>query len=212
MQFTTVQGDVAARAADAPGTNWSTAPGPADVCGRAASDTAMERRRLLDALDADRGRFRAAASALVDGRVVPFADFDGPAVCPRWPAMVERERRLVWRAWTFEDAPLGVTLTGAAYQDNPVLYANRRLRALTGYDPADLAGENLRLLQGPDTEPDAVATLHDALRSWEPATVELWNYRADGERFRNRVSLLPVTDGAGTVTHWFGVQNAVAPG
>lgn len=172
----------------------------------------MERRRLLDALDADRGEFRAAASALVDGPVTTFAAFDGPAVCPRWPAMVERERRLVWRVWTFEDAPLGVTLTGAAYQDNPVLYANRRLRALAGHGMADLAGENLRLLQGPDTEADAVAALHDALRSWEPATVDLWNYRADGERFRNRVSVLPVADEAGTVTHWFGVQDDVSTG
>lgn len=174
-----------------------------------ASDTAMERRRLLAALDAAPERFAEAAAALVEGPVTPFAEFDGPAVCPRWPELVPRERRLVWRAWTFEDAPLGVSLTGAAYQDNPVLYANRRLRALTGYGMADLAGENLRLLQGPDTEADAVETLHDALRSWAPATVELWNYRADGERFRNRVSVLPVADEAGTVTHWFGVQAAV---
>jgi PAS domain S-box-containing protein len=169
----------------------------------------MDRRRLLDALDADRGAFRAAASSLVDGAVTPFAEFDGPPVCPRWPELVPRERRLVWRVWVLEDAPLGVTLTGAAYQDNPVLYANHRLREISGYDLADLAGENLRLLQGPDTEAGAVETLHDALRSWDRATVDLWNYRADGERFRNRVSVLPVFDDAGTVTHWFGVQDEV---
>ncbi|PSP83832.1 hypothetical protein BRC96_08455 [Halobacteriales archaeon QS_6_64_34] len=41
-------------------------------------------------------------------------------------------------------------------------------------------GENLRLLQGPDSERAAVDALSEAVEIWEPVTVELWNYRADG--------------------------------
>ncbi|MFB6194408.1 MAG: PAS domain-containing protein, partial [Halobaculum sp.] len=110
-----------------------------------------------------------------------------------------------------DDAPLGVTLAGPAYHDNPVVYATRTLREMTGYSLTDLHGENLRLLQGPETEASAVDSLRDALRAWDPITVELTNYRADGTPFRNRVSLVPVAAPDGTVDHWFGVQAPLPP-
>jgi PAS domain-containing protein len=83
------------------------------------------------------------------------------------------------------------------------------MRDLTGYSLGDLRGENPRLLQGPDTEADAVADLREAVDIWEPVTVELWNYRKNGSRFRNRLSLVPLPDETGTVGNWLGVQGAV---
>lgn len=119
------------------------------------------------------------------------------------------DRRLVWRCWTLETAPIGVVLTGPAYQDNPLLCANRATRRLTGYSLGELRGGNLRRLQGPRTDPATVAKLREAIRSWSSVTVELRNYRADGTSFINRVSLIPVPDANGTVEHWFGFQAAV---
>ncbi|MFC7228571.1 PAS domain-containing protein [Salinirubellus salinus] len=169
------------------------------------------RERLLGTLDSDPSTFRERA-VRIDGHrtagtgaVPAFDSVDGSGV-PGWADLLERERRLVWRVWVLADAPLGVTLSGAAYEDNPLWYANRTFRRLTGYTMAELYDRNPRLLQGPDTEAEAVASLHAGLRGWEPVTADLWNYRRDGTRFRNRVSLLPVFDETGTVTHWFGVQ------
>jgi PAS domain S-box-containing protein len=170
------------------------------------------RGAVLDALGGDRATFRERAADVLDGPVPSVAAFEAADPGVDTADLLERERRLVWRVWALDDAPLGVTLSGAAYEDNPIRYANARFRELTGYPLAELVGENPRLLQGPDTESAAVARLHEALRGWEPATVELWNYRKDGERFRNRVSLLPVSDETGTVTHWFGVQERVDNG
>ena len=121
-----------------------------------------------------------------------------------------RERRLAWRAWVVDRLPIGVTLTGAAYHDNPLLYANAGFRALTGYDAAALAGQNPRLLQTDATDRESVADFVEALRTWEPVTVEIRNERADGVPFDNRVSLVPVTGADGTVENWFGLQAAVA--
>lgn len=177
----------------------------------------MSRREtLLDLVRREPTAFADAATAFLaeSGATPPRqpvptpAAFDGPADGP-WDSLLARERRLVWKAWVLADAPFGVTVAGAAYEDNPLLYANRTFREMTGYPMADLRGENPRLLQGPETDAAAVADLHEALRTWEPATVELRNYRADGTPFRNRVSLLPVTDEAGTVTNWLGVQRRV---
>lgn len=102
-----------------------------------------------------------------------------------------------------------ITLSGPAYQDNPILYANQTFRDMTGYPLGDLVGENPRLLQGPETEQAPVADLREALDIWEPVTVELTNYRNDGTPFRNRVSLVPLDDETGTITNWVGVQEVV---
>jgi PAS domain S-box-containing protein len=119
------------------------------------------------------------------------------------------ERELVWRVSVLDDVPLGITLSGPAYQDNPIRYANRTFRRLSGYSMAELRGENPRLLQGPETEAAPVADLREAIDIWEPVTVSLRNYRKDGTPFRNRVSLVPVEDDTGTVANWLGIQAAV---
>lgn len=136
------------------------------------------------------------------------------AVSETWPEpdgvdVDARDRDLVARLRAFDDGPLGLTLAGPAYRDTPVIYANETTRALTGYTLAELQGENLRLLQGPDTEADAVERLHEAIDIWERVTVDLWNYRQDGTRFRNRVTLVPVPDDSGMIHNWLGVQAAV---
>ncbi|MES3516674.1 MAG: PAS domain-containing protein [Natronomonas sp.] len=121
----------------------------------------------------------------------------------------ERERDLLWRLWLLEDAPVGLTLSGPAYQDNPIVYANRTLRRMTGYSLPELRGENPRLFQGPKTEAEAVANLREAINIWEQVTVELWNYRRDGTPFRNRVSIVPMAGDSGAITNWIGVQERI---
>lgn len=120
-----------------------------------------------------------------------------------------RERDLVRRLWILDEAPLGITLSGPVYQDNPIVHVNRTFEEITGYSAADVRGENLRLLQGEATGPGPVDSLREALDIWEEVTVELWNYRADGTRFRNRVSLVPLYDDAGTIPNWIGIQERI---
>jgi PAS domain-containing protein len=134
---------------------------------------------------------------------------DGDRVVTGYDGLSPRVRRLVWRLWTLDTAPLGLTLAGPAYADNPVVYATRTVRELTGHALADLRGENLRVLQGPETEAAPVADLRAAIASWDEVTVELTNRRADGTPFRNRVSLAPLRGTDGTVAHWLGVQARV---
>jgi PAS domain S-box-containing protein len=165
----------------------------------------VDRTALRELLTSEPAAFAAGAAEYV-GSVEPYESFDPDAVPVPTDELLDRERRLLWKARVLEDARFGVVLSGAAYEDNQIIYANRYFRDLSGHDLDWLVGENPRFLQGPDTESDSVTRLHEALRTWEPATVDLWNYRRDGEQFRNRVSLVPIPDAAGTVTHWFGIQ------
>ncbi|MFC5368858.1 PAS domain-containing protein [Salinirubrum litoreum] len=180
------------------------------------------RRDLIDLFRADRPTFRARVdSVLTDTDRADTARrdalaagpeserFDGPPELDDYGSLSLRTRDLVWRCYLLDHAPLGLTICGPAFRDTPIVYATRTMRAITGYSLADLRGENPRLLQGPDTDADAVADLREAVDIWEPVTVELWNYRKDGTRFRNRLSLVPLPDETGTVGNWLGVQEAV---
>jgi PAS domain-containing protein len=141
-----------------------------------------------------------------------LATTPGSADLPLPDDRPDRERTLVWQAWTLDDCPLGVTVAGPAYHDTPVVYATPTVRSLTGYSLAALRGENLRLLQGPATDERAVDELRGALRRWEPTTVDLVNYRRDGTPFCNRLSLVPVPAADGTVENWVGLQRAIRVG
>ena len=175
----------------------------------------MERHELIDALRADPTEFRervvdrlddaAHAAARLDRAAAP-ASFDEPT---ELGSLTPLERDLVWRLWVLGAAPFGLTLAGPAYQDTPILYANRTFRRLTGYPLSAVRGENLRLLQGTETDPDAVATLREAVTIWESVTVELLNYRRDGTPFRNRVSVVPMAGPDGAIANWVGIQRRV---
>lgn len=102
----------------------------------------------------------------------------------------------------------GIVIADAA-DDNRVVYASPSFLRLTGYEHEDIIGHNCRVLQGPDTDPAAVAELRHAIANRENCSVEILNYRKDGEAFWNRVSISPVRDDAGVVTHFVGVQTDI---
>lgn len=179
------------------------------------------RGELVESLRADTAAFRdrvvdlPASGSLAADRIEQAGSpdaFDGPDDLPSFGALSALERDLVWRLWVLDDASLGLTLAGPAFQDTPTIYVNRTFRTLTGYPLSAVRGENLRLLQGPETQPDPVADLAEAIGIWEPVTVELRNYRRDGSQFRNRVSLVPFEGASGAIANWVGVQKAVGNG
>jgi PAS domain S-box-containing protein len=77
---------------------------------------------------------------------------------------------------------------------------------MTGYPAAEALGRNCRFLQGKDTDREAVAELEKALSAGRACNVELLNYRKDHTPFWNALSLSPVTDDDGRLTHFIGVQ------
>ena len=166
------------------------------------------RRALLGCLRCDSG-FEARSAALVDEYDLGDVAAAGPPPSSVTAGLDAHTTALLGRIRRFDAGPLGLTLSGPAYRDTPILYANETLRIITGYPLAELRGENPRLFQGPDTDPDAVATLREAIDIWAETTVELWNYRRDGSCFRNRVTVVPVPDDTGTITNWLGVQAVV---
>lgn len=103
----------------------------------------------------------------------------------------------------------GITISDPSLPDNPLIYANEGFERLTGYSVDEVIGRNCRFLQGPDTDPGTVDVIREALRLNRACTVEILNYRKDGTPFWNRLSITPVRDDTGKVTHHIGVQSDI---
>ena len=103
----------------------------------------------------------------------------------------------------------GVTIADANAADLPLLYVNPAFERITGYSASQAIGRNARFLHVDDPGQDALNAIRKALAEGVPVTVKLHNVRADGILFWNQVSLTPVRDAAGTVTHWVGVQRDI---
>jgi len=103
-----------------------------------------------------------------------------------------------------ETSPAGVVLVDAEHPDRPVIYVNPAFETLTGYSAADLLGRNLRILQGDDREQDGRHRLREAQKAGESCRVLLRNYRKDGTMFWNEMTVVPLLDAQGRVTHYAG--------
>lgn len=112
---------------------------------------------------------------------------------------------------TFSRAGVAMVLTDPHLPDNPIVYVNDAFERVTGYDRSAVLGRNCRFLQGPRTDPDQVKAIREALDQAREVTVDILNYRADGEPFQNRLLIAPVHCEDGTLTHFLGVQKRLSP-
>ena len=125
---------------------------------------------------------------------------DRPDPVAEWLALKDR---------ALDVAAEGVTIADARLPDRPLIYANEGFERMTGYPVAEVMGRNCRFLQGPDTDGEAVDEIRAALAGNRECVVEILNYRKDRTTFWNRLSITPVRDGSGEVTHFIGVQSDV---
>ncbi len=114
---------------------------------------------------------------------------------------------LDWGAFlaAIDAAPAAIVITDPRLAGNPVRFVNAEFTAITGYSAAEVLGRSLSVLQGPKTDPAAVANLRAAVAEGRAATVELVNYRKDGEEFWMRVSLRPVRDADDALCAFVGI-------
>ena len=103
----------------------------------------------------------------------------------------------------------GITISTMSEADSPLIYANEGFVRLTGYDLEDVVGKNCRFLQGKDTHKEAVDKIRKAINNGDECTVELLNCKKDGTPFWNRLSITPLKDKKGKVTHYVGIQSDI---
>ncbi|WP_325167152.1 histidine kinase famiy protein [Stenotrophomonas sp. S41] len=105
-----------------------------------------------------------------------------------------------------ETTRMPMIITDPHQPDNPIIFANRAFVEMTGYERDELLGRNCRFLQGPETDPDAIAEIREAIAETREAATEVLNYRKDGSTFWNALFVSPVFDDDGTLVYFFGSQ------
>ncbi|MFB6354904.1 MAG: PAS domain-containing protein [bacterium] len=120
---------------------------------------------------------------------------------------VRQELELKERAMA--SASEGITIARAEGKDNPLIYVNKGFERLTGYSREEVIGKDCRFLQGEKTKDENVREIREALDENKPVRTELINYRKNGESFHNRISITPVRNDSGEVTHYVGIQKDI---
>jgi len=91
-----------------------------------------------------------------------------------------------------DNSIVGITIADMRQPDAPLIYVNNAFTVITGYSRGLAVGYNCRFLQGPETSAEEVRAIRDAIQAGLPYVGELINYRQDGTRFWNRLTLYPV--------------------
>lgn len=103
----------------------------------------------------------------------------------------------------------GITIADARLPERPLIYVNEGFERLTGYTAEEAIGRSCRFLQGDESDQETVQIIRDALDGQYDCSVEIRNFRKDGTPFWNRLSITPVRDESGEVTHFIGIQSDI---
>jgi len=112
---------------------------------------------------------------------------------------------------TVINAKDGIVITDADFNnDGPkIIYANKAFSHITGYDLDELIGQNPKMLQGVDTDRGVLDDLKESLSSGQSFQAELKNYRKNGIPYWLEISIVPVKNDEGKVTHFAAIERDV---
>ncbi len=103
----------------------------------------------------------------------------------------------------------GVTVSDATQPDNPLIFVNKAYEVMTGYSNEEAVNRNCRYLQGSHNTQRNISVIRNAINNAKDCLVTIRNYRKDGSMFWNELSISPVFDTMGKVTHFIGIQKDV---
>jgi PAS domain S-box-containing protein len=117
---------------------------------------------------------------------------------------LERNRRL---SVAVDQSPAAVFITDP---EGRIQYVNRRFTQITGYTEQEVVGRDPRLLQSGKTPLETYQNLWSTIKSGRAWRNEILNRRKNGEIYWSEVSVSPVRDAAGHVTHFVAVHEDVS--
>jgi diguanylate cyclase (GGDEF)-like protein/PAS domain S-box-containing protein len=108
-----------------------------------------------------------------------------------------------------ESSGNGVVISDATDSDHKVIFANSAFTRITGYGLDEIIGRNCRFLQKDDLEQIEIKAIREALLNHQEIHTVVRNYRKDGSLFWNELTISPVPDEMGKITHFIGIMNDI---
>ncbi len=103
----------------------------------------------------------------------------------------------------------GIVITRAEGKDNPIVYINPAFERISGYQEAEAIGRDSRFMAAPGLDDIEREKIRGAIDECKETHVIFRNLRKDGELFWNELTIAPVQNNKGDVTHFIGVINDV---
>ena len=115
------------------------------------------------------------------------------------------EQQLRLRERALHAASNGIVITRLDSSESFIEYVNPAFERITGYAADEIMGKDPRFMAAPGMDLIERAQLREAIAARMGAKVVLRNLRKNGELFWNDLSITPVQDEHGAVTHYIGV-------
>jgi diguanylate cyclase (GGDEF)-like protein/PAS domain S-box-containing protein len=121
-------------------------------------------------------------------------------------ARSESEQLVELQAAALKAAPNAIVITDRGAK---IVWVNNAFEQLTGYSSQEVVGQSTRLLQSGQHSPSFYTNLWDTILSgsrWQGALV---NRRKDGTLYSEEMSITPVRDRAGDITHFVAIKRDI---
>ncbi|MBC9252724.1 diguanylate cyclase [Pseudomonas alcaligenes] len=119
------------------------------------------------------------------------------------------QKELALANLALQSCPLGVSISDVRQPNTPFIYCNPALERISGYSREEILGSPSRLLLNRDEEQSGLLRVREAIRRGIVHQETLRNYRKDGQRFWNEVTVAPLLDEHGEVSHIVALNNDV---
>lgn len=103
----------------------------------------------------------------------------------------------------------GIMITSANVSEPQIVYVNRAFSQITGYSSEEVIGKTPRILQGEKTDKYILQKLRKCLEAGKPFKGELLNYGKNGREYWLDISIVPIKNREGVVTHFVAIERDV---
>lgn len=121
----------------------------------------------------------------------------------------QEQLRLLGTAMKSTSEGVLITTTKLDHRGPRVVFANRFMADMTGYDIDELVGSSLNIFQGLKTSKDYLCGMSKVLQGESSYSIETFFYRKDNSSFLVKCNIAPVRDETGKITHFVCVHRDI---
>jgi two-component system, sensor histidine kinase len=104
-----------------------------------------------------------------------------------------------------DEAETSIVIIDIETDEYALNYVNTAFETLSGYEKSDVLGQNYLFLLGDDSDPYTLTRIMTAVENRQTTSEIILNYRKNGSTFLNEMTLSPIVNAEGSVTHYLGM-------
>ena len=118
--------------------------------------------------------------------------------------------KIALKLLNLEKLDSSIVISDPSQKDCPMVYISNEFSKQTGYSIKESLGKNCRFLQGPETDENDIKQIKLALKLKKRITIDILNYKKNGQKFWNRLRIIPIFDKKKKLIYFAGEQNPVS--